>query len=90
MGSGVWACIIVAGVFVALAGMLAYVIQERDEAIKANAALHVQVAELRRHLDRRNHHIMNLMVENYELHNLVNQAHGRGFIPQQFKQGRQN
>jgi len=88
--TSIWAFIILVFVFVVLASMLAYVVEERDEAIRANEALHKDNATLRRYLDKRNHHIMNLMVENYELHNLVNQAHGKGFIPQQFRQGREN
>lgn len=54
------------------------------------ASAHERLGELERRLDKRNQHLVNLMVENYELHNIINQAHGKGFIPQQFKQGRQN
>lgn len=90
MTSGVWAFVILVGVFVILAGALAYALQGRDEAIKANKALHEQVAELRRYNDKQNYHISNLMVENYELHVMINQAHGQGFIPKKFRQGREN
>lgn len=85
-----WAFIMLVFVFVILAAALSVVIEERDEARAANAALHKDMATLRRHLDRRNHHIMNLMIENYELHVMINQAHGQGFVPKKFRQGREN
>ncbi len=102
--SGAWAFVGIVFVLVVLAGYAGHNAQRAqdaqeelgrtekalDIAEEANAALHTQVADLRRYIDKQNYHISNLMVENYELHNLVNQAHGRGFIPQQFKQGREN
>lgn len=94
MTSGIWAFIILVGVFVFLAGMVAYVVEDRDRRVKqaedANAALHAQIAELRRYSDKQNYHLSNLMVENYELHVLINQAHGQGFVPKKFRQGREN
>ena len=102
--SGAWAFVGIVFVLVVLAGYAGHNgqraqeakedLEQAEEALniaeEANAALHTQVADLRRYIDKQNYHISNLMVENYELHNLVNQAHGKGFIPQQFKHGREN
>lgn len=92
-----WAFIILVGVLALLAGYAAHCGQvaqdaqgERKQAEQANAALHAQVAELRRYLDKLNYHNSNLMVENYELHSMINQAYKRGFIPRPMKQGREN
>ncbi len=88
--SGAWAFVSIVFVLVVLAGCAGHNAQRAQDAEKANEALHERVGELERKLDKRNQQIIDLMVENYELHNLVNQVHGRGFIPQQFKHGREN
>lgn len=95
--SGAWAFVGIVFVLVVLAGYAGYngqraqkAKEDLEQAEEANKFLHEYVGELQRRIDKQNYHISNLMVENYELHNLVNQAHGRGFIPQQFKHGREN
>lgn len=90
MTSGIWAFIILVGVFVFLAGALACVIEERDEARKANKWLHEDNATLRRYLDKRNHQVGNLVVENYEMHLLIRQAREQGFVPREMREGREN
>lgn len=95
--SNAWSLVILTGLLALLAGYAAHCGQiaqeaqeERDTAIKANRELHKQVADLQRYTNKQNYHISNLMVENYELYKLVDQAHSKGFIPQQFKHGREN
>lgn len=90
MLSGVWAFIIGVGLLIVLASVLACVIRERDDAVKANKWLHEDNAELRRYLDKRNHQVGNLVVENYEMHLLIRQAREQGFVPRKVKEGREN
>ncbi|MFN8493158.1 MAG: hypothetical protein U0350_36480 [Caldilineaceae bacterium] len=90
MDSNIWAFVGLIGILVVLAFLLAHACEERDEAIRANKFLHADNAQLRRHLDRRNHQLGNLVVENYEQGVMLKQAYERGYIPQQLWDGRQN
>lgn len=90
MTSGIIPFIFLVFLLVVLASYALHCGAIAQDAQEANVALHKRLSEAERKLDKRTHQMVDLMVENYELHNLVNQAHGRGFIPQQFKQGRQN
>lgn len=73
-----------------LAGYALHCGSVAQDAQDANAELHERMGELERKLDKRTCQVIDLMVENHELHNLVNQAHGKGFIPQWMRQGREN
>lgn len=88
--SAAWGFIGIVAALVILAAYAAHCGQLAQDAQDANAKLNKRMGELERRLDKRNQQLVNLMVENYELHNLVNQAHGKGFIPQMFKHGREN
>ena len=88
--SGAWAFVGIVFALVILAGYALHCGAVAQDAEKANEALHERVGELERKLDKRNQQIIDLMVENYELHIMINQAHGKGFIPERFKHGREN
>lgn len=88
--SGAWAFVGIVAALVILAGYALHCGAVAQDAEDANKELHKRVGELERRLEKRNHQVVDLMVENYELHKLINQAHGKGFIPEQFRQGREN